>query len=167
MFTAKSPSSDRFSSRSRVRSHPIIVGLTALLIVAGGTAVAHSAPTVKSPETQSRAMTQKQAATSSITTASSTLSDAVGFDIVAQGGMTAEVIPGVNPTFRFNNGWTSVTHIGIGHYCVNGGFVNGKSYDYPAVVSVTSRDTPGIGYVEFDSHGTDCAGVGVWARNLS
>jgi len=33
-------------------------------------------------------------------------------------------------------------------------------------LAVSSRNTPGIGYVEYDSFGTGCPGVGVWTYNL-
>jgi len=96
-------------------------------------------------------------------------SDRVSFDISATGGHYAEVRGGTSPSFIFSGGWTQVTHPQTGRYCLNGLFVNGSQFNYPAVVSVASRaggsppavtSVPG-GLVQYDSFGQGCPGVGV------
>jgi hypothetical protein len=142
----------------------VAAGLGAVALAAG---VATAQPTAPNPaggpdkplSAQRLPGPQKQAA--AVPQAFVSLSNSVGFDVAAPGGRTAEVIPGVIPTFRFATGWTQVTRIGPGHYCLNG-----AGFNYPASVAVSSRNTPGIGYVEYDSFGTGCPGVGVWTYNL-
>jgi hypothetical protein len=114
-------------------------------------------------------ITQQQTPAASLALATTAkLSDAVGFDAMAENGLRAEVIPGTNPTFRYKNGWTTVTRVSTGHYCLNGGVVNGSEYNYPAVVSVQSLGTPDIvGIVKYDSGGVYCTGVGVYTYLLS
>jgi hypothetical protein len=95
-------------------------------------------------------------------------SDRVNFDIAAVAlhpGRAAEVAGGINPSFVFNTpgGWTQVTHVGTGHYCLNGG-----GFNYPAVVSVANRDAnvPVGSLVQYDSFGRGCPGVGVFTYQI-
>ncbi|MBV9047936.1 MAG: hypothetical protein JOY58_06685 [Solirubrobacterales bacterium] len=95
-------------------------------------------------------------------------SDRVNFDIEAVAlhpGRAAEVQGGTSPSFVFNtpSGWTQVTHVGTGHYCLNGG-----GYNYPAVVSVANRDAtvPVGSLVQYDSFGRGCPGVGVFTYQI-
>jgi hypothetical protein len=148
-------------------SIPVLaIGVTALALAASGAAMAQSSPgsdaasaSDKSVSAQKQAQPQPQQQSSALTTAY--LSNSVGFDASA-GYRSAEVIPSAVPTFRYHTGWTSVTRIGTGHYCLNG-----ASYGYSGVVSISSRDTVGIGYVEYDSYGFGCPGVGVWTYRLA
>lgn len=99
-------------------------------------------------------------------------SDKVSFDITASTPPTftpnrsAEVRGGVTPSFVFNTpgGWNQVTHVGTGHYCLNGG-----GFNYPAVVSVANRfgtaNVPGA-LVQYDSFGSGCPGVGVFTYQI-
>jgi hypothetical protein len=143
------------------------VTITALTLLASGAALAQSSPSTKPANALDAASAQQAPASSVALTANAVLSDSVGFDVMAQDGLRAEVIPGVNPTFRYKNGWNSVTRVGTGHYCLNGGFVNGSQYNYPAVVSVQSLGSPVIGIVQYDSGGISCPGVGVYTFLLS
>ncbi len=95
-------------------------------------------------------------------------SDRVNFDIEAVAlhpGRAAEVAGGPSPSFVFNTpgGWTQVTHVGPGHYCLNGG-----GFNYPAVVSVADRDAnvPIGSLVQYDSFGRGCPGVGVYTYQI-
>lgn len=95
-------------------------------------------------------------------------SDRVNFDIAAialHPGRAAEVSGGTSPSFVFNTpgGWTQVTHVGPGHYCLNGG-----GFNYPAVVSVANRDAsvPVGSLVQYDSFGRGCPGVGVFTYQI-
>lgn len=95
-------------------------------------------------------------------------SDRVNFDIAAVAlhpGRSAEVAGGANPFFVFNTpgGWTQVTHVGPGHYCLNGG-----GFNYAAVVSVANRDAtvPAGSLVQYDSFGRGCPGVGVFTYQI-
>ena len=95
-------------------------------------------------------------------------SDRVNFDIEAVAlhpGRAAEIAGGTSPSFVFNTpgGWTQVTHVGPGHYCLNGG-----GFNYPAVVSVANRDAtvPAGGLVQYDSFGRGCPGVGVFTYQI-
>jgi hypothetical protein len=100
-------------------------------------------------------------------------SDRVDFDIVALPGKTAEVTGGTSPSFTFNvpgstgspgTGWTEVTHVATGHYCLNG-----AGFNYPAVVSVADRNgtAPSGGLVQYDSFGRGCPGVGVFTYQIT
>lgn len=95
-------------------------------------------------------------------------SDRVNFDIEAVAlhpGRAAEVNGGTSPSFVFNTpgGWTQVTHVGTGHYCLNGG-----GFNYPAVVSVAARNAnvPVGSLVQYDSFGRGCPGVGVFTYQI-
>lgn len=145
----------------------LAVSVTAVVLAASGAAIAQSSPNAEPAQAPSAAAAQPQTSSTSLAL-SSQLSDSVGFDIRGPENLRAEVIPGISPSFRFVAGWTDVTHVGTGHYCLNGGIApNGLTYNYPAVVSVSHRDTTGVGYVEYASHGNDCPGVGVWTYRLS
>lgn len=150
--------------------HPAIralaVGATTLVLGATGVAVAQSANgNAESTNDKSVQVQQRSAgiAPQQTSRAATTLSNSVGFNVIAAGNRTAEVIPTPNgsPTFRFVTGWTQVTRVGTGHYCLNG-----AGFNYPAATAVSSRDTIGDGYVEYDSFGSGCPGVGVFTYSL-
>lgn len=90
-------------------------------------------------------------------------SNLVNFDVIAS-GRTAEVRADI-VAFTFASGWTQVTRVGTGDYCLNG-----AGFNYPATVSVASRsglNTPVFGYVEYDSFGAHCPGVEVHTYQLT
>ena len=99
-------------------------------------------------------------------------SDSVSFDVQATGlapGRQAEVQGGTSPSFVFNspNGWTQVTHIGTGHYCLNTN--RSPGFDYVANVSVANRfgtQSPAGSLVQYDSFGVGCPGVGVYTYQI-
>jgi len=91
-------------------------------------------------------------------------SNLINFDAIAPGGRTAEVRADI-VAFVFRTGWTQVTRVGIGDYCLNG-----AGFNYPATVSVASRSglpTRVFGYIEYDSFGARCSGVEVHTYQLT
>ena len=159
---------------SRLHRHPrgvaaVAVSIVALLVSIVGSAGA--SPVNSNPVLQDKPSNVQGPAptiTRSLRIGRIVPSDRVDFDIAAVAlhpGRAAEVAGGTSPSFVFNTpgGWTQVTRVGPGHYCLNGG-----GFNYPAVVSVTNRD-PSVSagaLVQYDSFGRGCPGVGVFTYEL-
>jgi hypothetical protein len=155
-----------FSSPTHSAIRPVAVCAITLVLGAAGVAVAQSASgsaTSASDKSVQARQLPARVAPQQRSSAAASLSDSVAFDVIAGGDRTAEVFPnpGGSPFFVKVTGWTTVTRIGTGHYCLDG-----AGFNYPAATAVSAPYTNGDGYVEYDSFGSGCSGVGVFTYSL-
>jgi hypothetical protein len=150
----------------------LAVSVTALLVAVSGAAVAQSSSSDRRGARDKPASVANgrddlaqagRARASQSSYDDATLSNQIAFVISAPAqGYFAEVyIDGADgtapPAFNGNRGWTQVTRVGRGHYCLNG-----AGWNYPAVVSVARAGTNLAGIVTYDRYGYGCPGVGVY-----
>jgi hypothetical protein len=114
-----------------------------------------------------RARSPVRARASQSSYVNATLSNNIAFVISApaQGYFAQVYVDGADgtapPAFIYNRGWSQVTRVGPGHYCLNG-----AGYNYPAVVSVARAGTALAGIVTYDHYGYGCPGVGVYTYSI-